>query len=412
MTTPQGLRADIPPHALERYAPDPKNRREGIGLCLSGGGYRAALFHLGALRRLNEFGLIGKLRTISSVSGGSIISAHLAKVLRWPVIGVVPDWENRVAKPFRKFTERNIRTGPVLTRLLPWNWTKESTGVEELAERYAKYLTDQKLSDLPKSPDFVFCAADMAFGANWETRGWRIGDYQAGYVDPHPGDWPVAKAVGASSCFPPVFNPLPIEWKQNRFKGGYCPPGKKRDAAFEDLRLTDGGNYDNLGLEPIWKTHAVVLSSDGGGTFDFQSDKGLFSRLGRYPTLLDNQARAVRKRWLISSFINDVMDGAYWGVGSARSSYDPGDNLGYSKEIAADVIAEIRTDLDRFSEAEQAVLENHGYFLADAAIRKHAPTLVPSPPPLVAPHPGWVKSPEELRAALKGSNKRKKLGRH
>src|SRR5438552_9163421 len=45
--------------------------RSGVGLCLSGGGFRATLFHLGALRRLNELGVISKPDTISSVSGGA-----------------------------------------------------------------------------------------------------------------------------------------------------------------------------------------------------------------------------------------------------------------------------------------------------------------------------------------------------
>jgi len=45
---------------------------DGIGLCLSGGGYRAMLFHVGALYRLNEFGLLPRIARIASVSGGSI----------------------------------------------------------------------------------------------------------------------------------------------------------------------------------------------------------------------------------------------------------------------------------------------------------------------------------------------------
>src|SRR5690554_7942011 len=53
-------------------------RREGTALCLSGGGYRAALFHLGALLRLHETGWLGQVRLFSSVSGGSIVSAWLA----------------------------------------------------------------------------------------------------------------------------------------------------------------------------------------------------------------------------------------------------------------------------------------------------------------------------------------------
>jgi NTE family protein len=53
----------------------------GIALCLSGGGYRAMLFHVGALWRLNDAGLLGKLDRISSVSGGSITARVLG--LKW-----------------------------------------------------------------------------------------------------------------------------------------------------------------------------------------------------------------------------------------------------------------------------------------------------------------------------------------
>ena len=46
-----------------------------IGLALSGGGYRAAAYHLGTLRALHKMGLLEKVDVISSVSGGSIIAA-------------------------------------------------------------------------------------------------------------------------------------------------------------------------------------------------------------------------------------------------------------------------------------------------------------------------------------------------
>ena len=80
----------------------------GLALCLSGGGYRAALFHLGAVRRLNELGILSKVATISSVSGGSILSAHLAETIRpWPDAGdILPSWEEQVAEPFRRFVRR------------------------------------------------------------------------------------------------------------------------------------------------------------------------------------------------------------------------------------------------------------------------------------------------------------------
>src|SRR5437867_2873492 len=95
-----------------------------LAVCLSGGGYRAAIFHLGALRRLNEIGVLSKIDTITSVSGGSIVAAHLATHVRpWPSPGTVfVDWDERVEVPFHRFVQQNIRTWPVLMRCLPWNW--------------------------------------------------------------------------------------------------------------------------------------------------------------------------------------------------------------------------------------------------------------------------------------------------
>ena len=57
---------------------DPGGPVPGIALCLSGGGYRAMLFHLGALWRLNELGYLPRLDRVSSVSGGSITAGALA----------------------------------------------------------------------------------------------------------------------------------------------------------------------------------------------------------------------------------------------------------------------------------------------------------------------------------------------
>src|SRR5438309_1401194 len=95
-----------------------------LALCLSGGGFRAALFHLGAVRRLNEVGALSKVDTISSVSWGSILAAHLATQVRpWPAPATsFPDWQGKVETPFLQFVGMNIRTWPLLQRFLfPWN---------------------------------------------------------------------------------------------------------------------------------------------------------------------------------------------------------------------------------------------------------------------------------------------------
>jgi NTE family protein len=181
-------------------------------------------------------------------------------------------------------------------------------------------------------------------------------------------------------------------------------------AGSQHIRLSDGGVYDNLGLEPVWKNAAIVLVSDGGAVFQVSSNKTILSRLLRYPDIMGNQVGTLRKRWLIAGFVAGQMQGAYWGIGSAASHYLPGAS-GYSAELVKDVICRIRTDLDSFSDAEAAVLENHGYCLAEAAILKHVPQLANSPvPPFQIPHPEWMDE-NRVRQALINSHNRTLLGR-
>jgi NTE family protein len=397
--------------ARERYLPHERGKRAGIALCLSGGGYRAALFHLGALRRLNELGVLGHVTTICTVSGGSILASLLADRIRpWPDPGDrIADFDARVSAPFVELTRKNIRTGWVFKRLLPTNWTDSGVAVRTLEERYRKDLTALELTELPDRPRYVFCATDMSFGANWIFERARMGSYQAGYVKPPP--WPVARAVAASSCFPPAFEPLPIGPElASRLRGGKARSRPDFAELCAGLRLTDGGVYDNLGLEPVWKTHDVLLVSDGGGTFDFRPDAGVLGRLGRYQGIQGRQIGALRKRWLLAGYLTKQFKGAYWGIGSAVDSYKHA-GPGYPEDLVAEVISEVRTDLDHFTEAERAVLVNHGGAMADAAIRTHAGGLAdPAAPAPAAPYPEWM-DPARVRDALAGSHRRKALGR-
>src|SRR6185295_9213386 len=97
-------------HGFRAYVPLPKAERKGTGVCFSGGGYRASLFHAGAVRRLNEVGLLTSADTITSVSGGSIMTAQLATYRRklgnaWPAAGKpAPNFDEGFAEPLRRFT--------------------------------------------------------------------------------------------------------------------------------------------------------------------------------------------------------------------------------------------------------------------------------------------------------------------
>jgi NTE family protein len=390
----------------------PSNRRIGSAICLSGGGFRASLFHLGALRRLNELGILSQMDRISAVSGGSIIAAHLAKVVQpWPASGeVFADWEQRVAVPFRRFVSRDIRTGPLLRRLLaPWRWFSAGVPVQALAALYAKQVNDMKLSDLPQRPEYIFCATNMVSGVNWTFQRDEAGDYVFGSVRaPVRGRWTVGTAVAASSCFPPVFDPMPMHLSPDDVTGGSIEPSRRWLAAH--IRLTDGGVYDNMGLEPVWKRSRLVLVSDGGAPFTFSASPRPWHRIKRYTDIVTQQARALRKRWLISNYVAEVMSGTYWGVTGHTQHYSQATTHPYSEEFVDEVISRIRTDLDAFSEAECGVLENHGYALADAAARTHISTMATRDAPFTLPSSRWADE-EKAREATGDSHVCRWLGR-
>lgn len=406
MTDPTNAATPVVPVAPEQRLPDahPKNY---LGLALSGGGFRATLFHLGAIRRLHELGILAKLTTISSVSGGSILNGFLAG--RIASLAAISSFDSEVAAPVRAFCSLDIRRWAALERFVP-----EFDNSLQLAHQYEQHLTPEKLlANIPATPNYIFCTTDLTYGVNWIFTRARCGDYQAGYA-PTSADWKLSTAIAASSCFPPVFKPMNLNLDPAALKGGSAPTGPVRDHCIKGMRFSDGGVYDNLGLEPIWKDHQIVLSSDGGALFGVGADTGFAWEVGRFISIPENQALAVRKRWLIAGFAKGVLNGTYWGVGGSPSSY--GVSGGYSKAVAEKYIAAIRTDLDSFSDAEASILENHGYWLADAAIKTHVSSLYPATAPAPkAPNPAWDYAQpnieERIKAALQNSSKRSILGR-
>jgi predicted acylesterase/phospholipase RssA len=89
--------------ASAEYLPSQNKIPNSIGLALSGGGFRATLFHLGAIRRLHELELLPKLTTISSVSGGSILNGFLASRLAKPLLAGITDFSVEAQPPSGSF---------------------------------------------------------------------------------------------------------------------------------------------------------------------------------------------------------------------------------------------------------------------------------------------------------------------
>src|SRR5215475_6129285 len=161
METPSGdSRPPLSPVHRDRVSTkNPKaGPAEGIALCLSGGGYRAMIFHLGALWRLNELGYLGQLRRVSSVSGGSITAGVLA--LAWPELqfgadGRAANFVERVVTPLREFAGRTIDVPAIALGIA----IPSQTISDRIAGYYRSHLFhDATLQSLPESPEFVINA--------------------------------------------------------------------------------------------------------------------------------------------------------------------------------------------------------------------------------------------------------------
>ena len=376
------------------------DRRRGVGLCLSGGGFRATLFHLGAVRRMHELGVLPQVRTISSVSGGSIFAAFLADlcIKQGSAALSISDYDDQVADPVRRFTAKDLRTWPIVAHAL-WNWARPEYRSRHMERRYRDRITRATLAQLPERPCFVFCATDMAFGVNWEMSREHVGSYRAGYLKGH-AEWPVARAVAASASFPPVFGPLAVGAEDADFtRGGY--KGSDRAKLRSRLGLSDGGVYDNMGLEPVWKEHDWVLVSDCGAPFEFDASSQPVRRLMRYATVIMNQALSLRWRMYMAGIHHEDYAGSSWAI-DTKSKGAP---VGYPDEVV-DTIVRVRTDLDSFTEAEQRILENHGYAVADRKLNKYAADLIEDgAPPARLPNPEW-EDPARASDALRESHKR------
>jgi len=366
----------------------------GIGLCLSGGGYRAMLFHLGVLWRLAELGYlstqdrtgmhgpIGTLQRVSSVSGGSIIAGVLG--IAWDGLRVD---EDGLLDRFRELVVRPVEDFASKTSVSVWTaaWAAVvSTVNKSVARVYRRRLFGAKtLQDLPDSPRFVINATNLQSGALWRfskpfTRDWRVGEIR------NPTD-SIASVVGASSAFPPFLSPARFRYEQSQYTPG-SGSGLQQAPFTTRPALADGGVYDNLGLETVFKNFQTLIVSNAGGKYKARQkiigDWALQSY--RVMSTIDNQVRSLRKRLLISSLASLERYGVYFSIRSDIADYPATDKLPCSRERARE-LANIPTDLAAKDQTTQRRLINWGYAICDAGVRSWVEAGLP--PPSDFPYP-------------------------
>ena len=213
-----------------------------------------------------------------------------------------------VVAPIRGLADETIDADAIF-----WGVALPGRVSDRVAEAYDTHLfKGATLQDLPDTPRFVINATNVQSGALWRFMKPYMRDYRVGEVK--TPKIPLAQAVAASSAFPPVLSPFEMRLDANAFT-----PNSGYDLQSEPFTthvfLTDGGVYDNLGLETAWKRYQTVLVSDGGGKLQPEEEpKSDWARHSlRVLNLIDNQVRSLRKRQLIDSYKSGARQGSLLG---------------------------------------------------------------------------------------------------
>ena len=337
-----------------------------VGLCLSGGGYRAMVYHTGALIRLNELGFLPRLREIASVSGGSIAAAALAlawRNMRFDGTGRAVNFAETFVIPAIRFAGIGIDVKAILFGFLPG-----FSAAGEIAKAYNRHLFHgATLQDLPDCPRFTFMATNLQTGSGWRFAKDYAADHRVGRIN-RP-NLSLSQVVAASSAFPPFLSPVRLTFE----------PGTVEQMEGTDLHrspfneraiLTDGGVYDNLGLERVWRRCRTVLVSNAGrSTPELGAPTGQWiGQIFRTLNLLQQQAENSRKRILFGMHNCKRRNVAFWSIETPIGAYGVSDAVPLRPEVTVDT-AKMRTRLNHFTPSEIELLLQTGYAGADTSLR-------------------------------------------
>ena len=343
------------------------NRKDhGMGLALSGGGFRATLFHLGAVWRLNEMAMLSEIGRISSVSGGSILSGLMA--VRWGRLtfqdNIASNFEDVIASPIWDFCSRHIDWPALLLGLVSGTW--------QLERVYRKHLTgSSELQHLPEYPDFIFNAAHIETGRNCTLSKeglhiWRIGDIEIPSLS-------LAKVIAASSACPPIFPAVTLNLDASEFREVKYSDLFHRNDLKSHISLTDGGAYDNLGVHAIRKCHTVLVS-DGSAplqpTHGKRFARQFNHRVMRPMETAIEQTRAIRRHELMNQLQGPHKTGSLWTAKTDINNYPIRSPFPIKSEWN-EHLAAVRTRLNPFTDEEKARLINWGYIMCDLSIRSY-----------------------------------------
>jgi NTE family protein len=367
-----------------------------IGLALSGGGFRATVFHLGVLARLAEENRLEDVTFISTVSGGSLCAGliYAQSGFGWPSSSHL---EEKVIPQARELlTTQDLQLG------LIWRALRAPLSIfQTRADDLSRLLQERwgitgRLCDLAQQPRWMINATCYETGKDWRFERFRMGDYRFGYT--HDTNIPLSDALAASAGFPGLVGALALDarsysWfkyadRLRELKEPTDPDADMQRATepitppYAAVHLWDGGAYDNLGLEGLhnfvegWREGVdFLIVSDASGKAQPETYQPGPKALYRMITgIMMEQILSLRSRAIWERMINHKDPGGFCQMGDTCEAVLT--NAGRKDEVAtlcpqclsaeeAKRAANMETVIRRLTQEEFERLFRHGFEVAD-----------------------------------------------
>lgn len=370
-----------------------------ISLALSGGGFRATVFHLGVLGRLACSNKLEDVALLSTVSGGSLCAGLIFALNKpqgkceWPSSAAFID--SIEPQAHQLLTSFDMQ-GSLIQRAFGTFWTLLETRASILSMLMQKHwhMTD-KLKDLPEHPRWMINTTCYETGKNWRFEREQMGDYLFGYS--HDTDLPLSDAVAASAGFPGLIGALTLKTtgrKWFQYQNAVDGDDEKHlhkipieHPRYEEVHLWDGGVYDNHGLEGIYDPQKgwsnrfgfLIVSDAAGQGGEERYRKGIPALMRLSSGIMMNQVRSLRTRMILARLQERPQkdQGVFLQMGNTceyilknndKAALMPQFQDGLMPVAEVTSAANTPTVIRKLSEQEYERLYHHGYEVADATL--------------------------------------------
>ncbi len=401
-----------------------------IGLALSGGGFRASVYHLGTIRYLEQTGIMPRVEVMSTVSGGSIIGAYyLVEMER--KLRPNPDRDRLQAcdEIIAKFCEKldlnfHMRAlvfypffHPVLTLLALLRLRHSGDTMAAVFERHL-FAPELRLGDLPvqicRPPSVEAPGTSPPAAQHLKVQGTRIlinttsvitgkrvvysreneSGLSSQFEKSNPNNISLARAVGASGAVPGLFKPLRLG--NEVLADGGVVDNQGIESLLDYFQITDeklNALPDAMIQPPALRTRLAqgeegprgavfLIVSDGAGQFMVKNgvDATRRASAGRSMEILQSSNRGKVLKLLLETRSSTRTPGFRFAFTHLAMNLK-GIETDAGKRLPSEFIgptAEMRTDLDEFSRLERDVLMYHGYTLMKNQVTSYGGDLVES----------------------------------